>query len=80
MGYKSAVSGVGNSKFRVGDKVMCHSSKPVSPACNKKLGKIVGAAEYRWGWEYRVNIPSAKGLHKHRYLKENELSKYKGRK
>lgn len=78
MGYKSGIPRRANSKFIVGDKVICSSSKPVIPACNGKVGQVVGVAEsIAGGWEYRVKILSAKGQKKHRYLYERELKEKK---
>ena len=37
------------SKFRIGSKVKTKSGL---------IGKVIGIAEFRWGYEYRIKVPS----------------------
>jgi len=60
---KSKIRGRPNSKFRIGSKVKTKSGL---------VGKVIGMAEYRWGYEYRIKIPSRS---KTLYRKEHELTK-----
>jgi hypothetical protein len=53
----------GASRFNIGDAVFTKSGL---------AGRIIGAAEYHSGWEYRIQIP---GRSKTIYRKEAELEK-----
>ena len=55
--------GRGRSKFRLGSKVKTKSGI---------VGKVIGMAEYRWGFEYRIKVP---GKAKTMYRKEADLRK-----
>lgn len=60
MGYKGIRI---DSRFKVGDCVKTKSGLK---------GKIIGSAEYFWGWEHRIKIL---GKSKTLYRKESELSR-----
>ena len=48
MAARSVFKGKPLSRFDLGDRVKTPSGL---------VGEIIGMAEYRWGWEYRVKVP-----------------------
>ena len=60
---KSRIAGRSASKFRIGSKVKTKSGL---------VGKVIGMAEYQWGYEYRIKVP---GKAKTMYRKESDLRK-----
>lgn len=61
MSVKS-VLGRSSSKFDLGDKVKTPSGL---------IGEIIGMAEYRWTWTYRIKVP---GKAKTMYRDEKQLT------